>query len=98
MTRQDFENLVEENGFDFAMEALYGNKDCITTYDALKDFAIHLLTKDNVGFALHLLDAIYNSSANSDWYYYDFTAGTTCTPTSLCNIVDVSTYIGFEKE
>lgn len=98
MTKERFEQAVEDLGFDEAMCLLWNQKDCITHYDSLKGFAQQKLDKDNVGLALHILNAIYNSDGNSDWYYYDYCAGTTCTPRCLNTIDDVENYIGFDKE
>lgn len=98
MTKKRFEELVEKKDFNSAMRALYEESYFLTTYDMLKEYAVHQLNKDNVGFALHILNAIYNSEGNSDYYYYDYTAGTFCTPQCLNTVKDVETYIGFEKE
>lgn len=46
--------------------------------------------------ALHIWNAVYNSDGDSEWYYYDYTAGTTCTPVCLNTVEDVETYIGFD--
>lgn len=94
MTRTDFESM----DFDEAMEQICKNSNEITTYEILKDFIIHNLNEDNNGLALHILSAIYNSDGDSDWYYYDYTAGTTCTPICLNDADDVESFIGFDKE
>lgn len=94
MTRTEFESM----DFDKAMEQLYENSNEITTYEILKDFIIHNLNEDNNHLALHILSAIYNSDGDSDWYYYDYTAGTLCTPVCLNDVDDVESFIGFDKE
>lgn len=98
MTRTQFEKLVDEQDFDYAIGELYNESNFITDYDNLKEFAKYQLDNDCVGFALHILNAIYNSDSNSDWFYYDFTAGTTCTPKCLSDVDDVENYIGFDEE
>lgn len=98
MTRKQFEKIEEREGFNNAMAILSDTNGLVTTYDILKEFAINLLNEDNVGFALHILEAIYDTDINSEWYYYDYTAGTTCTPTNLVDIEDVDSFIGFDEE
>ena len=84
--------------FDKAMELLYEECNELTDYEALKKYIIKNINDDNNMLALHLLSAIYNSDGDSDWYYYDYTAGTLCTPVCLNNVDDVEQYIGFDKE
>lgn len=98
MTRTKFEQIESERGFDYAMEELCTECDGLTTYDNLKEFAIHQLENDNVFFAIHILSAIYNSYGMYDWFLYDYTAGTTCTPRSIDDIDDVEEFIGFDLE
>lgn len=98
MTRKEFEIIEEEQGFDSAMEELYENSDVITTYKMLKSYIIECLEDDNNMLALHILEGVYNSEGDSYWYYYDYTAGTTCTPRCLNDIDDVEAYIGFDEE
>lgn len=98
MTKQEFQLIQEEGGFNAAMEELYGNTDFVTTYETLKDYIIDCLQNDYNMLALHILESIYNSEGASDWYYYDYTAGTTCTPRCLNNIEDIEEYIRFDKE
>lgn len=98
MKRSEFEKIMEETSFDEAMGYLCEENDCITTYEILKDFIIKCIDEDNNSLALFILDAVYNSEGDSDWYYYDYCAGTTCTPRRLNNIEDVEQYIGFDEE
>lgn len=98
MKRSEFEKIMEESSFYGAMQQLWSEKDCVTTYEILKDFIIKCIDKDNNGLALFILYAVYNSEGDSDWYYYDYCAGTTCTPRCLNNIEDVEQYIGFDEE
>ena len=98
MKRREFEKISEESSFDDAMELLYKERDTVTTYEALKCFVIQNIEKDNNMLALHIWNAVYNSKGDSDWYYYDYCAGTFCTPQCLNNIEDVEEYIGFDEE
>lgn len=89
MTAKEFEEMVEKHGFDNAMKALYEECDLITDYDTLISFVISSIKKDNNMLALHVLNAIYNSEGDSNWYYYDYSEGTLCTPICLNTIEDV---------
>lgn len=94
MTKENFESM----DFDKAMELLYEECNELTDYETLKKYIIKNINDDSNMLALHLLSAIYNSDGDSDWYYYDYTAGTLCTPVCLNNVDDVEQYIGFDKE
>ena len=98
MTRKEFEIIEEEQGFDSAMQELYKNTDFVTDYEALKSYIIECLQDDANMLALHILESVYYSEGDSYWYYYDYTAGITCTPRCLNDIKDVEAYIGFDKE
>lgn len=98
MKRSEFEKIVEESSFDDAMALLYEEQNCVTTYEALKYFVIKNIKEDENMLALHIWNAVYNSEGDSDWYYYDYCAGTTCTPQCLNDIDDVEQYIGFDEE
>lgn len=96
MTSKKFKRLESKYGFDYAMDELSWERDDITTYDNLKEFAVHQIENDNVGFAVHILSAIYNSYGTHDWFLYYYSAGTTCTPISIDDIDDVEEFIGFD--
>lgn len=98
MRRSEFEKIMEESSFDDAMALLYEESDTVTTYESLKCFVIQNIEEDNNMLALHIWNAVYDSKGCSDWYYYDYSAGTTCTPQCLNNIEDVEQYIGFDEE
>lgn len=100
MKRSEFKKIAEESSFNDAMALLYEESDTVTItfYEALKCFVIQKIEEDNNMLALHIWNAVYNSKGNSDWYYYDYCAGTTCTPQQLNNIDDVEQYIGFDEE
>lgn len=98
MTKKEFLKIEEKEGFDTAIEKMSENCDLITTYDNLKDFAVDLINNYNMMFALHILNAIYNSDNGSDYYYYDYSAGTTCTPSLIKSVDDLEEWSLFEKE
>lgn len=96
MTKKRFETLVKKEGFENAMDYLKENP-LITDCASLKDYAIDCIKEDNIELAVHILQAINNSPTLSIWFYYDYIAGTRCTPQSLVCIDDVENYIGFEE-
>ena len=73
---EDFRNLEFEEQMDWLLENGGAGSDLIWSYDSLKDFAIWEIEQDDVGFALYILEAIYNSSGASDWYTWDASSGT----------------------
>ena len=83
MTRQEFEN----KDFEEIMEQLNEEKDDITTYEMLKEFAKEKIEDDNLFIAIHILEALQNDSA--DWYEYDYCMGTLQTPSALTEKEDV---------
>lgn len=100
MTRKHFEELVEEKGFSEAISILEEQESPyeLTDFNTLKERAISLLEEDNLRWALHILNAIYDSSSDSEWYAYDYTAGTTYTPHCLVDTDDVERWLRFDEE
>jgi len=100
MKRMDFEELVELGGFEEAMRNLNEEKNDVTSYENLRDFAIEHAQNDNFHLAAHILSALdkaYNYG-DSDYFAYDYTAGTCDTPKMLSTIDDIAEHIGFDKE
>lgn len=90
MTREYFEKLVDEKGFNEAMSELNEEKDEVTDYDTLKRFVIEKIEADENMLALHIWNAVYHTDdGDSEWYRYDYTAGTTDKPTYLQTVDDV---------
>lgn len=83
MTKADFETKT----FDELIEQLQNEDRDICSYDHLKDFAKHLIDEENIGFALHILNAIYTESG--EWFEYDCTMGTLQTPSGLTEKADL---------
>ena len=82
--------------FNDACERLSEQTDLITTYESLKDFAIHMIREDHLYLALHILDAIHSSPA--DYYDYDYSMGTLETPTPLTLTFDLIDYCDDKEE
>jgi hypothetical protein len=79
LTIKEFEQIEKKLGFNQAMDLLSQEKNCITTYDVLKDYAIH---------CLHIINNIKNSYG-TDFFYYDYCSGTTMTPICLNSKEDI---------
>ena len=99
MKRIDFEELVELGGFEEAMRNLCEEKNDVTTCDMLKEFAIKQVNNDNLHFAAQILSALSKAYdyGDSDYFAYDYAAGSFDTPKMLSTIDDVAEYIGFEE-
>jgi hypothetical protein len=83
MTRAEFES----KSFEEVMEQLNAERDDITTYENLKEYAKMQIDNDNLNVAAHVLNAIWNDS--QDWYNYDYNMGTLDTPVSIMEKADV---------
>ena len=81
--------------FNEACEKLSEQTDLITTYESLKDYAIHMIQEDHLYLALHILEAIHSSPA--DYYDYDYSMGTLEDPTPLTLTFDLVDYC-YDKE
>ena len=77
MTREEYNN----KDFEEVMEQLNEEKDDITTYETLKDFAKEKIDGDNLLVAIHILEALQNDDA--EWYEYDYCMGTLQTPSGI---------------
>ena len=76
--------------FNEACEKLSEEKDQITTYESLKDFAIKNINEERLFVAIHILEAIHKFPA--DYYDYDYCMGTLETPTPLSVAADLVDY------
>ncbi len=95
MTREQF----EEMSLDEFMEWAYDNINDITSEDTLIEFAKAKLDDNNIGMALHVLNAIYDSDeAYGGYYRYDYSMGTLETPTPITCKEDLEDLIDFEEE
>lgn len=62
----------------------------ITTYEALKDFAIKNIEEDSLFLARHILDCL--DSEPAEYYDYDYCMGTMQDPTPLRAVDDLEQY------
>ena len=83
MTRKEFET----KNFDEVMEQLNEEKDDITTYESLKEFAKSQIEEDRLFLAIYILEALNEDTA--EWYEYDYCMGTLQTPSSITTKEDV---------
>lgn len=83
MTRNEF----EAKSFDEVMEQLNEERDDITTYENLKEFAISQINKDRLFLAIHILESL--NIDTETWYEYDYCMGTLQTPSSITTKEDV---------
>lgn len=83
MTRNEFET----KSFDEVMEQLNEERDDITTYENLKEFAISQINEDRLFLAIHILELL--NIDTETWYEYDYCMGTLQTPSSITTKEDV---------
>lgn len=91
MTREQFEILCFEEMMEWAFE----NLDCVTDEDTLIQFAVEKIESDNLGLALHILNAVYNNPYNTELYRYDYYMGTLEKPTPITDKEDIEDLIDF---
>jgi hypothetical protein len=97
MTRTEWEELTLDEAIDWA-NAEYGVYE-LTSEDTLIWFAKEKLDENNIGLALHVLGAIYNSEeAYCGYYLYDYSMGTLSTPTPITCKEDLLDYVTFEED
>lgn len=97
MTKKEWEELTLDEAIDWAYYD-YGAYE-LTSEDSLIRFAKEKIDEDNIGLALHVLGAIYNSEeAYNGYYLYDYSLGTISTPTPITCKEDLEDYISFEGE
>ncbi|MEG2013849.1 MAG: hypothetical protein RR063_11705 [Anaerovoracaceae bacterium] len=84
MTKQFF----DDNDFEEIMERLNEERDEITTYEVLKEYAISQVNDDNFVMAIHILDALNKERA--EWYDYDFCMGILDYPSTITEKLDVA--------
>lgn len=95
MTKQQFEEMTLEELTEWA----YENLNDITTEDILLDFAKHKIDDENIYLAIHVLQAVWNSSESFNGHYiYDYSMGTLETPTPITCKEDLEHLIDFEED
>ena len=97
MTKKEWEGLTLDEAIDWA-DFEYGVSE-LTSEDSLIQFAKEKIDEDNLFLAIHILEAIYNSEeAYNGYYLYDYSAGTTSTPTPITCKEDLESYISFAED
>lgn len=94
MTKQEFEAM----DFDVFMEWAYEYLDDVTTVDTLIEYAICKIKDDDIGMALHVLNAVYDNPYDTEWYRYDYCMGKLETPTPITEKADLEDLMFFEDE
>lgn len=86
MTIQELHDM----NFNAAAGKLCDEHPDLTTYEALKEFAVHHINDDNLLLAIHILQAINDNPA--DFYHYDYCMGTLQTPSPLLTASDLEDF------
>lgn len=93
MTKKEFKNMSFEKFIEWANE----NINDVTHEDILKEFAIKKLQDDDFGMALHIINAIYDNSYDTEYYRYDYSMGKLETPTPIAEKEDLEDLIFFDE-
>lgn len=94
MTKKEFDNMSFDEVFEWANE----NINDLTTEDILIDFAKTKIDDENIGMALHVLNAVHNNCHDTEYYLYDYSMGTLESPTPVTCKEDLEDYIDFDDE
>lgn len=94
MTKTEFNKMTDEEAINWAFD----NLDDLTYEDTLLDFAKTKIDDDNIYMALHVLNAVYNNTHDTEVYMYDYSMGTLETPTPIVDKEDLEPYIDFDEE
>lgn len=100
MTRKEFEKYKADDDLEGLYAALE-EKDGIHSYDSLKEYAVKLLEKDDVGLAVWILQSIYESPYGADFFAWDMAAGKCDSIKPVCTFEDAERFLeekGFEGE
>lgn len=104
MTKEQFQELAETEGFDAAMSELSENVDTLHDEEILIDFVKSNLGEDvnyplsrtNYPLAAHVLNGIVESEGDSRWYDYDFSCGTLDKPVCINTVEEALTFDYFD--
>ena len=91
MTRVEFEAME----FEEVMEELNRERDDITSYEMLKEYATEKIEEDNFLVAIHILEALQSDMA--EWYEYDYCMGTLQPPSGITDKEDIEHMIDDEE-
>ena len=92
MTRAEFEAME----FEEVMEKLNRERDDITSYEMLKEYATEKIEEDNFLVAIHILEAL--QSDTTEWYEYDYCMETLQTPSGITDKEDIEHMIDDEEQ
>lgn len=76
--------------FEEAAANLCAEHDLVTSYERLKEFAVHHIDEDNLYLAIHILQAL--EAHPVEYYNYDYCMGTLQTPSPLTTRSDLEDY------
>lgn len=97
MTKKEWEELTLDEAVNW-VDWEYGVSE-LTSEDSLIRFAKEKIDEDDLGLAIHILEAIYNSEeAYNGYYLYDYSLGTMSTPTPITCKEDLESYISFAED
>lgn len=97
MTKKEWEELTLDEAVNW-VDWEYGVSE-LTSEDSLIRFAKEKIDEDDLGLAIHILNAIYNSEESYNGYYlYDYSLGTMSTPTPITCKEDLESYISFAED
>ena len=97
MTKKEWEELTLDEAVNW-VDWEYGVSE-LTSEDSLIHFAKEKIDEDDLGLAIHILEAIYNSEeAYNGYYLYDYSLGTMSTPTPITCKEDLESYISFAED
>jgi hypothetical protein len=96
MTKEEFQELAETEGFDKAMSRLSEDVDNLHDEDLLIMFVKDKLDSVDYPLAAHVLNGIVNSEGDSRWYDYDFSCGTLDKPVCINTVEEALTFDYFD--
>ena len=96
MTKEEFQELAETEGFDKAMSKLSETAYTLHDEETLILFIKQKLDKVDYPLAAHVLNGIVNSEGDSRWYDYDFYCGTRNKPVCINTVEEALTFDYFD--
>lgn len=85
MTKKQLKKLTLND----ACERMQNEGYNITDYEMLKAYAIEQINNDDIAVALPILEALNDSSYDSDYYTYDYSMGIFDTPKQITSLDDL---------
>lgn len=95
MTRAEWDKLTLDEALEWAEEHI----DELTCEDWLISHAKNHIDNDDLGLAIHILTAIYDSEESyNGWYRYDYSMGTLETPMPITCKEDIEDLVDFDDD